>query len=60
MREILVDIREKLGRQCYQNEEHVRLCLVARILQSLGWDIWNPQSHFFRGTALGVPREGSA
>ncbi|MCF7809673.1 type I restriction enzyme HsdR N-terminal domain-containing protein [bacterium] len=42
LRQILEDIRRKLTNGVYQNEEHVRLSLVARIVQSLGWDIWNP------------------
>jgi hypothetical protein len=32
----------KLGAGIFLNEEHVRLSLVARVLQKLGWDIWNP------------------
>ena len=43
MRDTLVDIHEKLRNGSYQNEEHVRLSLVARILQELDWDIWNPR-----------------
>ena len=27
----------------YQNEEHVRLSLVARLLSKLGWNIWDPE-----------------
>ena len=42
MRETLGDIRTKLGAGLFLNEEHVRLSLVARVLQKLGWDIWNP------------------
>lgn len=42
MQEILLDIRQRLRRQEYQNEEHVRLSLVARVVQALGWDVWNP------------------
>ncbi len=42
MNDALADIREKLQAGSYQNEEHVRLSLVARLLQELGWDIWNP------------------
>ena len=42
MREILEDIRNKLNDGIYKNEEHVRLSIVARILQKLDWDIWNP------------------
>jgi hypothetical protein len=43
MMDSLVDILKKLREGAYQNEEHVRLSLVARILQDLGWDIWNPR-----------------
>lgn len=42
MEETLKDIRDKLANGVYQNEEHVRLSLVARILQYLGWNIWDP------------------
>lgn len=42
MKEILADIRAKLQQGLYKNEEHVCLSLVARLLQALGWDIWNP------------------
>lgn len=43
MKEIISDICEKLHSNTYSNEEHVRLSLVARLLQTLGWNIWNPQ-----------------
>jgi len=42
MKEMLADIAQKLQQGAYQNEEHVRLSLVARLLQALGWDIWDP------------------
>jgi hypothetical protein len=42
MHEILLDIRQRLVGKEYKNEEHVRLSLVARLVQALGWDIWNP------------------
>lgn len=42
MLEILADIRQRLKTGDYKNEEHVRLSLVARVVQALGWDIWNP------------------
>jgi len=38
LRSALDDIRRKLNAGVYQNEEHVRLSLVARIVQALGWD----------------------
>jgi len=43
LRHTLEDIRHKLNAGVYQNEEHVRLSLVARVVQELGWDIWNPR-----------------
>ena len=39
LRQIIEDIRRKLQAGVYQNEEHVRLSLVARVVQALGWDI---------------------
>ncbi|AHJ97690.1 hypothetical protein Hsw_2095 [Hymenobacter swuensis DY53] len=33
---ILTDIRQRLKTGDYENEEHVRLSLVARIVQALG------------------------
>lgn len=43
MKEVLIDIREKLIDNAYVNEEHVRLSLVSRIVQQLGWDLWDPR-----------------
>jgi predicted type IV restriction endonuclease len=44
MNELLADIKDKLqSGDYYKNEEHIRLSLVARVLQNLGWDIWNPK-----------------
>ncbi len=42
MKNIIEDIKSKLSNNLYKNEEHVRLSLVARIVQTLGWNIWNP------------------
>lgn len=55
MKEILVDIREKLRDNAYVNEEHVRLSLVARVVQQLGWDLWNPRE--VNAEFPAVPRE---
>ena len=55
MKETLADIRSKLREGAYQNEEHVRLALVARMLQCLGWDIWNPREVYTEFKA--VPSE---
>ncbi len=43
MNEVLADIKSKLQSRDYKNEEHIRLSLVARLLQNVGWDIWNPK-----------------
>lgn len=42
MRDTISDIRTKINSGVYQNEEHVRLSLVARVLSKLGWNIWDP------------------
>ena len=42
LREALEDVHRKLITSVYQKEEHVRLSLVARVAQAVGWDIWNP------------------
>ncbi|MBM3887622.1 MAG: hypothetical protein FJ388_00695 [Verrucomicrobia bacterium] len=42
MRAILEDIRDKIATGAYRNEEHVRVSIVLRILQALGWNVWNP------------------
>lgn len=55
MRETLEDIRRKLQERAYKNEEHVRLSLVARILNDLGWDLWNPSE--FNTEFIAVPSE---
>lgn len=43
MKDMLLDIRQKLNDGVYKNEEHVRLSLVGRVIQRLGWDLWNPR-----------------
>ncbi len=43
MKDMLLDIRQKLNEGVYKNEEHVRLSLVGRVIQRLGWDLWNPR-----------------
>jgi len=53
----LEDIRDKLVNGYYQNEEHVRLSLVSRILYELEWNIWNPQEVNTEFTV--VPHEDS-
>ncbi len=43
MKNTFEDIRSKLIKGIYSNEEHVRFSLVGRILYDLGWNIWNPR-----------------
>ena len=42
MRATLEEIISRLRHGDYKNEEHVRLAIVCRLLNKLGWDIWNP------------------
>ncbi len=39
----LTAIRQRLRSHDYHHAEHVRLGLVTRLVQQLGWDIWNPR-----------------
>src|SRR5260370_30591543 len=55
MIDALRDIREKISQGAYRNEEQVRLNLVARLLQELGWDIWDPKGVYPEW--LAVPNE---
>ncbi|MDP6625639.1 MAG: hypothetical protein QGG87_04200 [Nitrospinota bacterium] len=43
MNKTLTVIREKLSESSYFTEGQIRLSLVCRILQELGWDIWDPR-----------------
>jgi len=42
MKDALGDIKQKLRKGRYKNEEHIRLSLVARVLLKLGWNVWDP------------------
>jgi len=42
MKNIINDINQKILNSSYKNEEHIRLSLIARVLQKLGWNIWDP------------------
>ena len=46
MKTTIEDIRKKLKGNEYKNKEHFRISLVARILQKLGWDLWNPNEFY--------------
>ena len=43
MQATLENIKQDLTKNVYKNEEHIRLSLVCRILDKLGWDVWNPE-----------------
>ncbi len=43
MENLLNDIRSLFDRGVFKNEEHIRVCVVCRILQELGWNMWNPE-----------------
>lgn len=43
MESTLNDIRNLLDRGSFKNEEHIRVCVVIRILQELGWNVWSPE-----------------
>ncbi len=43
MNDALQDIVIRLRDNQYKNEEHIRLGVVYRLLNELGWNIWNPQ-----------------
>lgn len=42
MKQLIKDINRKLREKNFSNEEQVRVCIVLRILQKLGWEIWDP------------------
>jgi type I restriction and modification enzyme subunit R-like protein len=56
--DVLSDVRKKLREGRYKNEEQVRLSIVARVLQALGWDIWDPREVYPEFAT--VPEEGRA
>ena len=39
---ILAEVRIGISRKAYSNETAVRTQIVQRILQALGWDVYNP------------------
>lgn len=60
MKELLSEIRHQLTGNDYQNEEQVRLSLVARICQSLGWNIWDPDEFYTEYSVKKFPTNESA
>lgn len=59
LKDIIVDIRKKLANNVYQKEEHVRIAIIARICQVLGWDIWNPEEFYTEYSIKLKSKEGS-
>lgn len=59
MKKIIEDLRNKLTSGIFEKEEHVRLCIVARICQELGWDIWNPSEFYTEFPIKLKTKEGS-
>lgn len=47
MEAIINDIRKRIEQNQFLFEEHIRFCVVTRILQSLGWNVWNPNECFY-------------
>lgn len=46
MKSTIEDIRRMLNNGLYRDEQHIRICIVARILQALGWNIWDPSKFY--------------
>jgi hypothetical protein len=42
MESLILQIRERIQKGTYKNEEHIRFSLIGNILFELGWDVWNP------------------
>lgn len=59
MKKIIEDLRAKLESGSFEKEEHVRIGIVARICQALGWDVWNPQEFYAEFPIKMKSREGS-
>lgn len=59
MKKTIEDIRVKLESASYKKEEHVRIGIVARICQVLGWDIWDPQEFYTEFPIKMRNKEGS-
>lgn len=59
MKKIIEDLRAKLESGSFEKEEHVRIGIVARICQVLGWDVWNPQEFYAEFPIKLKNKEGS-
>lgn len=59
MKKIIADLRNMLDCGAFEKEEHVRIGIVARICQALGWDIWNPEEFYTEFSIKLKNKEGS-
>jgi len=59
VKKIIEDLRAKLESGSFEKEEHVRIGILARICQVLGWDVWNPQEFCTEFPIKMTSREGS-
>jgi predicted type IV restriction endonuclease len=59
VKKIIEDLRARLESGSFEKEEHVRIGIVARICQVLGWDVWNPQEFYTEFPIKMKNREGS-
>jgi len=59
VKKIIEDLRAKLESGSFEKEEHVRIGIVARICQVLGWDVWNPLEFYTELPIKMKNREGS-
>lgn len=55
MTNALAEIRSLLLADAFKNEEHVRVGIVARLLDALGWNVWDPSEVFYE--FIPVPAE---
>lgn len=46
IKEVIQDIRSMLKSGAYENEQHIRISLVAYLCYSLKWNIWNPSEFY--------------
>lgn len=59
MKELLSEIKHQLKNNAFKNEEQIRLSLVARICQLLGWNIWDPDEFFTEYPVKKFPKNES-
>lgn len=52
MIDTIKNIKDWLKEGIYKNEEHIRVCIVLRILQKLDWNIWDPREVYTEFKAI--------